>query len=139
MATTRSKRPSTTQRAPRKPSEKAQAQLIADVVASALATSAAATQAAATVAAQAVVKEFINGPGLTQVIGATVGATLERLGLDTKHAEETRRDMVHLRQWREVTENMRKQGFGEATKWVVRATLAALAVGAGVMLQRGLS
>lgn len=94
---------------------------------------------AATAAAVAVVKEFVNGPGLTQVITATVTATLERLGMDTQNADATRKDMVHLRQWREVTETMRKQGFGEATKWAVRAGIAALLVGAGVMIKSHIS
>ena len=130
-----SKRPSSGSRSRRPVTEKAKAKLIAEAVAAAVATSASSTQAAATAAAQAVVKEFIGGPGLQQVIGATVGATLERLGLDTKNAEETRRDMAHLRQWRETMETMRQQGFGEATKWAVRAGIAALLVGAGVMIK----
>lgn len=96
-------------------------------------------QVALTAARQAL-DEFATSPtrlaSLRVVIKDAVFDTLEKLGIDTRDPESTRKDMVHLRTWRELMEFMRQQGVGAAVKWIVTAGLAAVAVGVGVALSK---
>jgi hypothetical protein len=91
-------------------------------------------------AARQALDEFATSPerlaSLRDIIKNTMFEALEKLGIDTNNPEATRKDMVHLRTWRELMDFMRQQGFGAAVKWIVTAGLAALAVGVGVVMSK---
>lgn len=111
-----------------------EARIIAEATASAAATTA--MQTAATAAAQAVVKEFIAGPGLAQVIHATVGSTLEQLGVDTKNPDEMRADLIALRDWRETFQYVRRKGLGTVVVGVISLLMTAMGIGIGIIFSR---
>lgn len=94
------------------------------------------TNAVAREAAKLAVNEFIYGPALKQVVSSAVDDALQKLGFDTEHPADMRRDMVSLREWNEFWERLRDRGFGAAITWAVTGALAALAVGIGVLLGR---
>lgn len=95
---------------------------------------AAVASVAASTAARAAISEFIRSPEFAETIDATVCKTLERLGIDTRDPEKTRRDMVSLRNWRELTEFIKREGVGAVVKWIVAGLLAAIMIGLGVFI-----
>lgn len=96
-------------------------------------------------AARQALDEFSASPARNEMLRATVREaaqevlknTLEKLGIDTEHPEETRKDMIHLRTWRELIEFMKKEGIGSAVKWFTLSALAALALGVTIIFGRG--
>jgi len=91
----------------------------------------------AIMAARLAIDEFTRSPAIQNnlrvEVSEAVRTALERFGIDVNNPEEQRRDMVHLRTWRELMDFISKQAAGSAVKWVVAALLAAVAVGAGVL------
>lgn len=91
-------------------------------------------------AARQALDEFATSPerlaSLRTIIKEAVFDTLEKLGIDTQNPEATRKDMVHLRTWRELVDFLRKEGYGTGFKWIVTACFGALAVGVGVIFSR---
>lgn len=112
----------------------AAAQEVAQRTAEAAAT--VAMQNSATTAAQAVVKEFVSGPGLDQVINATVTSTLKGLGVDTEHPEEMRKDLLALRDWRETRNLIRAKGIVTVTAIIVTFLFTALVTGIVVAVKK---
>jgi hypothetical protein len=110
------------------------AQEVAQRTAEATATTA--MQNAATTAAQAVVKEFVSGPGLDQVVSATVTSVLKGLGVDTEHPEEMRKDLLALRDWRETRNMIRAKGIVTVTGIVVTFLFMSMVTGVVIALKK---
>lgn len=87
-------------------------------------------------AARAAVNEFVYGPAFREVLDAHVNARLEALGIDTKDAEATRRDLVKLREWNEFWTFVSRKGVGSTITWLVTGALASVAIGLGIIIGR---
>lgn len=90
-------------------------------------------------AAKAAVAEFVKSDAVRQAIADGVNVRLAALGIHASNDEdvaETRKDMQHLRTWREIVELMQKQGISAAVRWIILGILGALATGLYVMLHR---
>lgn len=82
-------------------------------------------------AAHAALEEFVDSSKFRASMEAAITISLQRVGIDTVDTEAMRRDMVHLRTWREFMEFVQKRGVGAAVTWTVTALLGLLVIGAG--------
>ncbi len=81
-------------------------------------------------AAHAALEEFVQSDKFRSAMQTSTDLTLERLGIDTTDPEAMRRDMIHLRTWREFMEFVSKKGVGAAITWTVTGLLGLLVLGA---------
>lgn len=81
-------------------------------------------------AAHAALEEFVQSDKFRAAMQVSTDMTLERLGIDTTDPEAMRRDMIHLRTWREFMEFASKKGVGAAITWLVTGALGLLVLGA---------
>ncbi len=84
----------------------------------------------ATDAARTALEDFVQSEKFRQAMQQSTDLTLERLGIDTTDPEAMRRDMIHLRTWREFMEFVSKKGAGAAITWTVTGLLGLLVLGA---------
>lgn len=82
-------------------------------------------------AAHAALEEFVQSDKFRSSMEFSIKTSLEKLGIDTEDTEAMRRDMVHLRTWREFMEFVSKKGVGAAITWLVTAMLGLLVLGIG--------
>lgn len=81
--------------------------------------------------------ETIVNKTLVVAVGPLVVATLDRLGIDTSDPKALRKDMLHLRTWREIMDKVRDEGIGSTVKYVAIAVVSLLALGFGALVYRG--
>lgn len=79
----------------------------------------------------ALVKEAV-----TDTVPGAVMATLDRLGFDTSNPDANRKDMTHLRTWRETMEMIRDKGIGSLIMYVVAGILSLVVLGLGALFIR---
>lgn len=70
------------------------------------------------------------------VIAEVVPPVLSKYGIDVADAEAQRKDMMHLRNWREIMEMIRMQGIRTFIGYVLAALVATIIMGTGIMLYR---
>lgn len=80
--------------------------------------------------------EGIVNKTLVIAVEPLVVATLDRLGIDTSDPKALRKDMIHLRTWREIMDKMRDEGIGSLVKYITAGVLSLLALGVGVLIYR---
>lgn len=100
-------------------------------------------------AARQALAEYSQSPDRMEHVSDIVDATVERavepavlatfnkLGIDlsTDEAREAlRKDMNHLRSWRELMETIRKEGLGAFVKWVMAGIFAVIVLGIGAFV-----
>lgn len=86
--------------------------------------------AVALAAARAALAEFAQHETLRAAVRQAVA---EAFGVPDTDAEryELRRDLIHLRSWRETMEAIRKEGVVSVMRWFVAGLLAAVVIGLG--------
>lgn len=87
-------------------------------------------------AARTALEEFVGSEKFHDAMQKSTDRTLERLGIDTLDPEAMRRDMIHLRTWREFMEFASKKGVGTAISWLVTGVLGLLVLGVMTYLHR---
>jgi hypothetical protein len=73
---------------------------------------------------------------LNKGLPTAIATALETVGIDTSNPEELRKDMVHLRTWRELMDMLRKEGVGAVFKWIVTSALALIVLGLAALVYR---
>lgn len=84
----------------------------------------------ALVAARTALAEFAQHEMLRQVVRQAVSEALGVPNSDDERAE-LRKDMFHLRSWRETMETIRREGVVSVMRWLVAGLLAAIVIGLG--------
>lgn len=86
--------------------------------------------AVALAAARVALAEFAQHETLRDAVRKAI---TEAFGVPDTDAErvELRRDMIHLRSWRETMDAIRKEGIVSVMRWLVAGALAAVVIGLG--------
>lgn len=84
--------------------------------------------------ARAAVLEFVKSEAFGEAMSKAVDNALERFGVDTSDPTKQRRDMVHLRNWAETMEVVRKTGIRAAVQTIVLGSISTFMVGLGYVL-----
>lgn len=79
-------------------------------------------------------KVIADAEMLRIIVRDAVSDALIRVGLDTQHAEDTRADLMYLRQWRTTMETVRTQGVVAAVRWLILGLFALIVIGLGAKL-----
>jgi hypothetical protein len=87
-------------------------------------------------AAHVALEEFVQSDKFRASMQQTIDITLERMGVDTLDPEAMRRDMIHLRTWREFMEFAQKKGIGAAITWTITGLLGLIVLGVMAYLHR---
>lgn len=100
-------------------------------------------------AARQALAEYSQSPDRMEHVSDIVDATVERavepavlatfnkLGIDLSSEdarEALRKDMIHLRSWRELMEMIKKEGIGSVVKWVMAGFFAIVVLGIGAFI-----
>ena len=83
-------------------------------------------------AAHAAIAEFTSGPAFQDVMNKALDGAFERLGMEVstpEAREKFRKDMTHLRDWREAVSLIRSKGLGAVVVALVTGTLGLLGLG----------
>lgn len=86
-------------------------------------------------AARQALAEFAASDKHREALRETVREAVgEALGvrLTPEEAEKVRRDMMHLRSWREFSDTVRQQGISAVVKWVVAGVFTVMMIGLGM-------
>lgn len=65
-----------------------------------------------------------------------VVATLDRLGIDTSDPKAMRKDMIHLRTWREIMDKLRDDGIGGIAKYIIISLGSLVVLGVSALIYR---
>lgn len=86
--------------------------------------------AVALAAARTALAEFAAHDVLRDAVRKAIAEAFGSPDTDSERVE-LRRDMIHLRSWRETMEAIRKEGIVSVMRWIVAGVLAAIVIGLG--------